>query len=334
MEVILNLLFYIELNNSLKNWVIFQAIFFGLIGILLVYLTFSKVSFVEVIDVIKTGNFLILVPILIVSFLVLVVRVWRWKLLFKQSKIETNSISLFHALSIGYMVNFAVPRLGEISRTLILKKTDVIPINQSLSTIVFERLADILALFLLIITAFVLEFFLGNGLLNHFTKGLQLDLKSKLLYLALLFLLISFVVYLVYKFRKKFGNWFNELMESFLNLFSMPHKTQFFVSTSLIWLGFYLMTYLWIFMFPSSANLGMYPCFQVMVLGVIARTLPIQAGSAGAYHYVVSTAFILLGTDESTSSALAIVIHGFQSVLTLLFGIISYFWFLYFGNKK
>jgi uncharacterized membrane protein YbhN (UPF0104 family) len=118
-------------------------------------------------------------------------------------------------------------------------------------------------------------------------------------------------------------------MESFLNLFSMPHKTQFFVSTSLIWLGFYLMTYLWIFMFPSSANLGMYPCFQVMVLGVIARTLPIQAGSAGAYHYVVSTAFILLGTDESTSSALAIVIHGFQTIITLVLGFSAYFWLLY-----
>lgn len=318
----------------MKNWVLFQGILFGLIGIVLVYLTFSKVSFGEVIGVIKTGNFYILIPIFIVSFLVLVIRVWRWKLLYKQSKIETNPIWLFHALSIGYMVNFAVPRLGEITRTLILKKAENIPINQSLSTIVFERLVDILALFTLILSAFVLEFFLGDGLLNHFTKGLELNLQSKLLYLSLFLLLVLLVLYLVYKNRKKFGNWFSELMDSFLNLFSMPHKTQFIVSTVLIWLGFYLMTYLWIFMFPGSANLGMYPCFQVMVLGVIARTLPIQAGSAGAYHYVVSTAFILLGTDESTSSALAIVIHGFQSVLTLLFGIISYIWFLYFGNKK
>jgi uncharacterized membrane protein YbhN (UPF0104 family) len=318
----------------LKNWVLFQGILFGLIGIVLVYLTFSKVSFGEVIGVIQTGNFFVLIPIFLVSFLVLVIRVWRWKLLYKQSKIETNSIWLFHSLSIGYMVNFAIPRLGEITRTLILKKTENIPINQSLSTIVFERLADILALLTLIITAFVLEFFLGDGLLNHFTKGLELNLQSKLLYLSLFLLIVLLVLFLVYKNRKKFGIWFSELMESFLNLFSMPHKTQFIVSTVLIWLGFYLMTYLWIFMFPSSADLGMYPCFQVMVLGVIARTLPIQAGSAGAYHYVVSTAFILLGTNEPTASALAIVIHGFQSVLTLLFGIISYIWFLYFGNKK
>jgi hypothetical protein len=79
----------------LKNWVLFQGILFGLIGIVLVYLTFSKVSFGEVIGVIKTGNFYILIPIFIVSFLVLVIRVWRWKLLYKQSKIETNPIWLF-----------------------------------------------------------------------------------------------------------------------------------------------------------------------------------------------------------------------------------------------
>ncbi|MFY8109061.1 MAG: lysylphosphatidylglycerol synthase domain-containing protein, partial [Bacteroidia bacterium] len=72
----------------MKNWVLFQGILFALIGIALVYLTFSKVSFGEVIGVIQTGNFFVLIPIFIVSFLVLVVRVWRWKLLYKQSKIE------------------------------------------------------------------------------------------------------------------------------------------------------------------------------------------------------------------------------------------------------
>jgi uncharacterized membrane protein YbhN (UPF0104 family) len=67
---------------------------------------------------------------------------------------------------------------------------------------------------------------------------------------------------------------------------------------------------------------------MVMVLGVVARTLPIQAGSAGAYHYVVSKALIFLGISINVSNALAIIIHGFQTILTILFGLIAYIWLL------
>ena len=318
----------------MKNWVYIQSVLFALLGIGLVYLTFSKVSFSEILDVIKTGNFLVLIPVLLVSVSVVFIRVWRWGLLYKHGGLELKSSSLFFALNIGYLVNFAVPRLGEVSRALILKKSDEVPINQSISTIVFERLADMFALFLVIVIAFVFELIFGNGLLSHFTKDMDLHPGSKLIFLLLALLAGIIIVFLFYKYRNKFGLWFSELMENFLHLFTLPEKFSFIISTILIWFGFYLMTYLWVFMFPASAGLGMYPCYQVMVLGVIARTLPIQAGSAGAYHYVVSTAFILLGTDQNTAGALAIVIHGFQSLLTLLLGLISYLCFLYFGSRK
>lgn len=93
------------------------------------------------------------------------------------------------------------------------------------------------------------------------------------------------------------------------------------------------MTYLWFFIFPESATLTPYQAFIVMVLGTIARSLPIQAGSAGAYHYVVSQALLLMGIGLSTGNALAIVIHGFQTVVTLVLGFSSYLWLLY-QNKN
>ncbi|MFY8021152.1 MAG: lysylphosphatidylglycerol synthase transmembrane domain-containing protein [Bacteroidia bacterium] len=318
----------------MKSWVYIQSVLFALLGIGLVYLTFSKVSFQELIEVIKTGNFWVLIPVFFVSISVVFLRVWRWSLLYKHGGLPIKANALFFSLNIGYLVNFAVPRLGEITRALILKKSDDVPINQSISTIVFERLADMLALFLVVLSAFVFELIFGNGLLSHFTKDMDLHPGSKLIFLLLALLIGILFLYLIYRFRSKFGFWFSELMENFLHLFTIPERFSFILSTFLIWFGFYLMTYLWVFMFPASANLGMYPCFQVMVLGVIARTLPIQAGSAGAYHYVVSTAFILLGTDQNTAGALALVIHGFQSILTLLLGLISYICFLYLGSKK
>jgi uncharacterized membrane protein YbhN (UPF0104 family) len=92
------------------------------------------------------------------------------------------------------------------------------------------------------------------------------------------------------------------------------------------------MTYLWFFLFEESSGLSMYQAFLVMVLGVIARTLPIQAGSAGAYHFIVGKALMILGIGNVVASALALLIHGFQTVFTLLFGIIAYVWLL--GKNK
>jgi len=111
-------------------------------------------------------------------------------------------------------------------------------------------------------------------------------------------------------------------------MLKMEQKLQFLLFTAGIWLGFYLMTYLWIYLFPDASNLGWYACFQVMVLGVMARTLPIHAGSAGAYHFVVSQAFILFGLNDGLAKSLALIIHGFQSVLTLILGTGSYIWLL------
>jgi uncharacterized membrane protein YbhN (UPF0104 family) len=82
-------------------------------------------------------------------------------------------------------------------------------------------------------------------------------------------------------------------------------------------------------MFEESSKLSAYDAFLVMVLGVVARSLPIQAGSAGAYHFVVGQALLFLGVSLGTGNALAIVIHGFQTIITLVLGFSAYFWLLY-----
>src|SRR3989442_1740260 len=60
---------------------------------------------------------------------------------------------LFVSLCTGYLVSFAVPRLGEISRCLMLKKSDGVPFNKSLISIVIERTVDLLTLLILLVFA-------------------------------------------------------------------------------------------------------------------------------------------------------------------------------------
>lgn len=314
-------------RSSWWQWILLAAVGAGLM-----YLSFRSVSVGEVLQVIKGGNYAVFVPVLMVSVLVYLSRVKRWQLLLRKLGTETPPSFLFASLATGYLVNFAVPRLGEISRVMILKRWLNIPVAQGLSTVVAERAADIVCLALLLLTAGIMEAGNANSLLWHFVKPVALmPGTGKLLLLLVIAVLGTITLLFIRKRKDRFSQWIQELMHQFKLLIQLEQKAWFLFHTLVIWVGFYLMTYLWIFFFPASSGLQAADVFLVMTLGVVARSLPIQAGSAGAYHFVVSQAFVLLGIDLVTGNALAVVIHGFQSLLTLALGAGAYLWLL---NKR
>jgi uncharacterized membrane protein YbhN (UPF0104 family) len=307
---------------------IWQSVMFALLGAALLYFSFDKIDFNALIEVFKTGSYSVVIPVFFVSLIVYVSRVKRWQILYKAAGYNAPVNFLLASLASGYLVNFAVPRLGEVSRALILKRWLNYPVPMSLSTIVFERISDVICLCIIIVMAFVLEIINEGHLLQEFSSGIQFPGLNKIL-LLLVLAVVGVLIYFFIKSRKNIlGAWFNQFTEAFKKLIKMENRTWFLIHTGVIWLGFFLMTYLWFFLFKESRSLTIYQAYLIMVLGVIARTLPIQAGSAGAYHFIVSKAIVLLGVGNLVANALAIVIHGFQTVFTLLFGAISYLWLI------
>lgn len=314
-----------------KYWI--QNLVFASLGLALIYGTFSKFSFSQLQKVLSGGNYIMVVPLLFISVAVILFRAWRWKLLYRTNGRSEPAALLFHVLSFGYLVNFAIPRLGEITRAVLLKEHRQAPINLSISTIVFERLSDFLALVILVTFAFLGEYLNGSMLFNRFTQNANWNQSKTWVWILIAGLLLVSISFFIYSKRKWLGKWISDMLDHFKAMLLLKERGLFLLYTFGIWTGFYLMTFLWIFLFPESAELSWYACFQVMVLGVIARTLPIQAGSAGAYHFVVSQAFIYLGIQDHQARALALIIHGFQSVLTLSLGTGSYIWLLFYRKK-
>ena len=59
----------------------------------------------------------------------------------------TNSVL---AVFIGYFVNLAIPRAGEVSRATVMVNYENIPFQKGFGTIVAERIADLIMMFLII----------------------------------------------------------------------------------------------------------------------------------------------------------------------------------------
>ena len=125
---------------------------------MLLYMCLHKLELKQITETIYKGNFLLVIPVLFISIIVYFFRVLRWELLFRQINQDIPKSNLSIALCIGYLVNFAIPRLGEITRCAILKKLNKTPINQSLTTVIFERTIDVITLLIISILAIILEY--------------------------------------------------------------------------------------------------------------------------------------------------------------------------------
>ncbi len=87
----------------------------------------------------------------------LVVRAWRWNVLLRPFAPQVGLVDSSLALAICYASNVAIPRSGEVLRTVSLKWTRQAPISPMLATVVVERIIDLFMLIVFIGLALLVQ---------------------------------------------------------------------------------------------------------------------------------------------------------------------------------
>ncbi len=262
-----------------------------------------------------------------VSFGVYVLRALRWRQLLAASG-ERVSLPLgFSAVAVGYLVSFGLPRFGEVVRCYILKKKQNTGLALSLGTVVAERAVDILMLLLMMLLSLLLQMdkvfsFFSENIVDPLTQNLS-TLKVCLLLTAIL--LLVFVCWFGYRKFKK-SQMVSAFASGLAGIFRLEKPWLFVAYTAGIWLGYYLMTWLWFFLFPATAGLGLLAGLTIFTIGTVGRSVPIQGGGMGAYHFLVGQALVLYGCSPVYGATLALLIHGGQTIFTFLAGLPALAW--------
>ncbi|HOH92993.1 MAG TPA: lysylphosphatidylglycerol synthase transmembrane domain-containing protein [Anaerolineaceae bacterium] len=124
---------------KIKRWQIYLGV---LISAVFLFLAFRKVDFAMVWFHLKSAKWVWVVLGLVLYFLGVIVRAWRWKILLNPLK-SISVKKLFPVVCVGYMGNNIYPaRAGEFLRAFILKQKDDVSFSGSLASIVVERLFD------------------------------------------------------------------------------------------------------------------------------------------------------------------------------------------------
>ncbi len=286
---------------------------------------------------ISSGDFGWFYLVMIVSLVVYVLRVLRWLMLIKAIGHEAKFHSAFSALSISYMVSFVVPRLGDVTRCLSVKKQSNIPFIPLIGTVIIERVIDIISLLIVLLVTLVLQFheiieFMQAYVFKPFYEGVILKvIGGNTFFLVAGVASIALLVFLFYYFRKyirerspkRIVSFIESLKQGIASVLKLENKKIFIVYTILIWLGYYLMTYFWFFVFKETAVLTWGACLSILTIGTIGRSVPIQGGGMGAYHFLVMSVVMLYGLSSDWGKALATLIHAGQTFFTFAMGLIG-----------
>ena len=198
-----------------------------------------------------------------------ITRAYRWNLLLKP--LGYQRLTLFHtvvAVAIGYFANLIVPRMGEVTRCGVLKRLNDVPVTTSLGTVVAERLIDLSSLLLATVILFVAEFDRLSGFLTGFASR-RVDNAGANLFSVYLFagvvvsvILLFFFFGRVWKEKLKRNALFQKVRaftrEVARGLTSVQHienKVGFWVSTVLLWLCYFFLSYVVFFALPETENL-------------------------------------------------------------------------------
>ena len=95
------------------------------------------------------------------------------------------------------------------------------------------------------------------------------------------------------------------------------------------------MTYFWFFVFEETSILSWGACLSILTIGTIGRSVPIQGGGMGAYHFLVTSVVVLYGLSETWGKDLATLIHAGQTLFTFAMGLVGLLiFFIVYWSKR
>lgn len=257
------------------------------------------------------------------------VRAERWRMLMKSSGHHSKLNHSFYSLMVGYLVNLAIPRGGELSRCYNLYKLDNTPVNTSFGTVVVERIVDLICLLTLIIISFLVE----SEKLFEFIETLPINSSYQNSGLAILMyvlggvLLMVLVLIYILKRNQKVRDFISKAWNGFriglMSIFRMQHTSLFILYSLTIWFLYFLMSYAVLKAFPSTSELGFDAVLSLFAIGSIAMAVPLPGGT-GSYHVLVPQGLVFLHhIPLNDAVAFTFIFHGWQTAIMIVAGAVS-----------
>ncbi len=303
----------------------------GLFLVIYTYIQFTDAQIEQIKNYFKTADYFYIYCAGIVAVLGNASRAYRWKYSLAHMGYASSFTNNFMAVSIGYLLNLTVPKSGEVSRALLIKKYNAVPFDKAFGSIVAERVIDLLVLFLFVIWAISLQFELVQKFILN-----QLPVNQIIL-LCIIVLTGAGVAFYLYRYAK--SNWMQNirnkvagLREGVLSVLYMKDKWAYFFHTVFIWFSYLATFYLGIFVFPETSHLPLSAVASSFVVGSIA--VAFTNSGFGSYPFLIAKILLFYSIAETTGQAFGWIVWISQMLVVVALGALSFILMPILNRKK
>jgi len=307
------------------------------IGIFIVWFTTSKLTAKDIADI--TGIFkradykwLIIGPM--IGMLSNIVRAERWKQLLNSVGYQPSRMNIANSVFVMYALNLVFPRLGEVTRCTLLYKTDNIPLDKSIGTMVLERMVDMVSILivgaLLMIFQYQLLFdLLNTTILAHYSGSIkQLTTGyGGILLLVGAITLGSSLLYFFYYMRGhhilgKVWSFITGIMHGLASILKLDNPLLFIFYSFLIWFMYFLMIYICFHCLPETAGLNVWAGLACLFFGGFAFI--ISPGGLGAYPATIGAVLLIYKVAFTVGFGFGWLVWSVQTAAVIVCGVISF----------
>ena len=308
------------------------------LAVLFLYLAFSEVNFGEMMELVSQASVIWIIIFAASIMLGHYVRTLRWKYILHSVKPDTKMWNLFGALMIGYGVNCVTPKLGEVTRAIMIGRYENLSRSSMFGTVIVERVIDIISLG----SAVLISAFIWSASLYETFPWLEATLYIS----AIILIVVLFTIYLSVKLKEKFygyllkfigkfsekfaerlGYIFEMLTQGFTSLKGAKNYALTFITSVILLIIYALGSYIGFFMLgmQSGSNVTFAMGWILMSISAIGTIIP-TPGATGSYHALaISTLVLLFGFGETISAAYAFLTHIISYILFIVTALVMFF---------
>ena len=302
-----------------------------LLGVFLVWYSLKSVPLPKIIAYWKASNKSWILLGVFLGLLSHLSRAYRWRFQLEPMGHKIKFGNSVMAVFATYLINYTIPRAGEVARASILTNYEGVPFEKGFGTIVAERIADLIVMLSIICITLFLEFdFIYNFLIEKF--------NPVKIFIALTLLSVMAILFMLYikksnsKIALKIKTFVSGLIEGALSIFKMKKKWEFVFHTLFIWSMYVLMFYVTSLAIEDLQGIST----GAVLIGFIAASFSIAAsnGGIGTYPVAIFLAFSIFGISEDPSYAFGWIMWASQTLMIILCGGISLIYLPIYNRKN
>ena len=302
------------------------------IGIFCIFFSFRNISFTDFTKYFYEINYLWVFVGIFLGALSHISRSYRWKYLIEPLGYKLGFINSVLAVFSAYLINYTIPRAGDIARATMISKYEKIPLDKTLGTIVAERAVDVICILTIIATGLIFEFNRISEKLISVIENTEISVIIIYVGVIILILFVSNRVLRKSKYYKSILNFFSGIVEGLTIIFKMEKRVPFILHSIFIWLMYILMFWATSMAFFELHEVAFYQFMISFTLAAISIML--SNGGIGIYPLAVEESLGWYGVQSTTGLAFGWVSWLSQTMMVIIFGGLSLFILPFINRKK